>query len=173
LFFFSFFFWDGDVLARQIETTLKCLMELLLVDGREFFLHNFPQASPLSYRGRTWQYVPFPIPPSQRKMGEDAQSLRITLPNVGSSQHGYLPIRDWAQDGTLDGAYFILTFLVADSPQMEQTFTIAEKEFRDDGENGAGQLILYLRQPDDAMAMILTDSYTEDLIGPGLQYRPG
>jgi hypothetical protein len=111
------------------------------------------------------------MPPGAKKMGEDNQSVKITLPNVGSGDFGYLPIRDWAQDGTLSNAYFVITILVDDLPWSEQTYTVTEREFRDDG-NQSGQIVISLRQPDDAFATILTRTYNEDIIGTGLRYSP-
>jgi hypothetical protein len=125
----------------------------------------------VTYQGKVWNYLPFPMPPGGKKMGEDNQSVKITLPNVGSGQYGYLPIRDWVQEGTLSNAYFVITTLVDDSPWSEQTYTVAEREFKD-GENQGGQITISLRLPDDGFAMILGRTYNEDIIGSGLRYAP-
>lgn len=93
------------------------------------------------------------------------------MPNAGSGQYGYLPIRDWAQEGVLNNAYFVITTLIDDQPWTEQTYTVAEREFKDDG-NQSGQIAISLRQPDDAFATILTQSYSEDIVGTGMRYSP-
>jgi hypothetical protein len=120
----------------------------------------------LVYKGQIWNYAPFPIPPLTQKLGEDASTITFNLPNIGSSQHGYLPIRDWVQDGSLSRAR--ITFLIFTSGftnPIEHSFVVAERIFDDTNPSGQGQIQLRLRPPDDRNAIVLTPSITNAELG--------
>jgi hypothetical protein len=151
-------------MARLVVADFRCLLQIRLKD-RTVRLQNWtPQ--PLTYKGRLWNYAPFTIPPLARKFGEDAQTITFNLPNIGSSQHGYIPLRDWVQDGTLSRARIIFWIFTSGlNNPMEHQFVVAERIFDETNPSGKGMIQLRLRPPDDRDAIVLTPTITNAIIG--------
>lgn len=111
--------------------------------------------------------MPFPIPSFSKEIGENAQTLQIVLPNLGSDREGYLPIRDWIRLGQLAGA-FVTFYLFTDLGRAEHNYRVAEQAFED----GSGQawVKINLRQPDDRDALVMTRTYTNADLGISARY---
>ena len=139
-------------------------MQIKLLDGTTRYLQNW-QIDPLVYKDKNWNYMPFPIPPFSRKMGEDAQTVQLTIPNLGAREHGYLPIRDWIQNGQISGAF--LDFLIFNGSNLivPHTFVVAEQSIESSRGNSTNEIKLNLRQPDDRRAVILTATYNNGNLG--------
>jgi hypothetical protein len=148
---------------------LKCLCEIRLTNGLVRRIQNW-QGAPLTYKGKQWNYLAFPMPPLTQKMGEDAQSLTVLLPNVKSGEHGYLPIRDWCQDGSLLNAFVTFYIFLGSGIINQHVFVVAERIFDDSDLNESAQIQIRLRQPDDRYCRILTQSYNNSILGESARY---
>lgn len=120
--------------------------------------------------GKQWNYTGFLVPPFSKKIGEDAQSIQMLLPNMGSSKHGYLPIRDWCQNGMLSNAYVIFYLFVDNLSITKHVFIVAERYFDDSTIESESSIKINLRQPDDRSALILTQKFDHKRFGELPQY---
>ena len=150
-------------MSRALTSDYRCLAKIHLSDGTIRRIQNW-QYIPLVWRNKTWNYVDFPIPPLAKKIGEDAQSVILTLPNISSGEHGYLPIRDWIESGNTFGAYLSIYIFNVSEIVTEHVFVVQEQEFDEDNGQEA-QIKLTLRQPDDRWAQIMTRSLSHNEVG--------
>lgn len=150
-------------MARILISDYRCLVKIHLSDGTIRRIQNW-QYAPLTYRGKLWNYIDFPIPPLAKKIGEDAQSVILSLPNISSGQHGYLPIRDWIESGTMFGAYLTVYVFNAAEIVSEHVFVVQEQEFDESG-GQEDQIKLTLRQPDDRSAQVMTRTLSQNELG--------
>ncbi len=143
------------------------MCKIQLLNGGVYRIQNW-QIDPLVYNNTQWIYLPFPIPSFSKKLGEDAQTLQVVLPNIGSDRYGYLPIRDWISEGIVSGAY-VTFYIFTDISQSQHVYRIAEQTF-DDAQGQESWIKLNLRQPDDADALVLTGTFTNSLLGASARY---
>jgi hypothetical protein len=144
----------------------KCLCLFRLNDGRTRYFQNWQREDKgiLSFRGKKYQYLPFPIPPLKREIGENASTISLELPNIGSSEFGYLPIRDWAQEKYIENA--LIRFEIFDGSNIitRHNFCVAERILK------GNTIELRLRQPDDGFVRIMTGVYSYKDVGETPNY---
>jgi hypothetical protein len=148
-------------MSRKVISEFRCLCEIKLSDGTSRRIQNW-QAAPLNYLNKQWNYLGFDFPSLSKKIGEDAQTIQMVLPNIGSSQHGFLPIRDWCQNGILAGAYVTFYLFVDNLLTTRHVFIVAERIFE---ESQGSSIKINLRQPDARGATILTQKFTHAKFG--------
>jgi hypothetical protein len=156
-------------MSRKVISKFRCLCEIKLTDGTVRRIQNW-QYDPLIYKTKSWNYAGFVTPPFNKKIGEDAQSIQLTLPNIGSSQHGYLPVRDWVQNGSFSNAYIIFYLFVDDISISKHVFIVAERSFDDSSVDQESIIKINLRQPDDRTALLLTQKFDHKRFGELPQY---
>jgi len=156
-------------MARKVVGEFRCLCEIKLADGTVRRIQNWNPA-PIVYYNKNWNYAGFAVPPFTKKIGEDAQSIQIVLPNIGSSEHGYLPIRDWCQNGLFANAYVIFYLFIDDLSVAKHVFVVAERSFDDSSPESEATIKINLRQPDDRSAIVLTKKFTVKQFGELPQY---
>jgi hypothetical protein len=137
---------------------------LRLSNGQARYFQNWDDTKALIFRGQSYRYLPFPLPPLKRSIGEDATTISLDLPNVGSSEFGYVPLRDWAQQDLIENA--LIKFEVSDGGNIMQrhSFCVAERIFNE------AKIELRLRQPDDGFVRVMTKVYDWRLIGETPNY---
>jgi hypothetical protein len=151
---------------RQLKNKYQTLVRLQLLDGTVRLIQNW-QPTPLVWRGNSYNYLDFPTPPLAKKIGEDAQSVILTLPNISVGQHGYLPIRDWIESGAIAGALFICYVFNDTGFITEHVFCVQEQEF--DETVASAQIKLTLRQPDDKTVQVMTGVFSSRQIGEAVR----
>jgi hypothetical protein len=137
---------------------------LRLNDGRSRYFQNWDRDRDLLFNGHAHKYLNFPIPPLKRSIGEDAGTISLTLPNVGSAEFGYLPLREWAQQDFIENALLQFWIFIGDNILATYSFSVAERVF------SQRVIELRLRQPDDGFARALTAVYDYNLIGETPNY---
>jgi hypothetical protein len=159
---------DGIKMSQIQTADLRVLIQIRRLKFPPTYLQNW-QYQPLLWKGQNWNYAPFPIPPLARKVGEDSQSITYTIPNISSSQHGNLPIRDWVQDGSLSRARVTFYVFTSESTTpMQHNFVVAERIF--DENESRGQIQIKLRNPKDRNAIALTKTFTNAELGELANY---
>jgi hypothetical protein len=157
-------------MVAAVVAKIKCLVEIWLTDGTISRIQNW-DSEVLNYQGKSWNYLPFNYLPFGGKIGDDNRTISIELPNVGSSQHGYLPVRDWVQNGQLAGAYVTATMFDPNSSlRAEQVYRVAERSLSDTAESGS-TISIKLRKAEDRFARIMTQTYNNQNIGEGVTVR--
>lgn len=137
------------------------MCEIKLSDGGNRRIQNW-QIAPLTYLNKQWNYLGFDLPVFSKKIGEDAQTIQMVLPNVGASQYGFLPIRDWCQNGFLSGAYVSFYLFIDADLVTRHVFVVAERIFE---ENNGSTIKINLRQPDGRGALVLNQKFTHAKFG--------
>lgn len=146
---------------------LLTLITVRLVDGRVRRFQN-SQAEALTFRLNRYEYFNFTMPALARTIGEKAETVSILLPNVGASEYGYFPLREWVQDGTLDNALIVFEVFDYENTLYQHSLIIAEKVVQQQDRRGIVEL--RLRQPDDRYAAIMTAVYNYKTIGESPTY---
>lgn len=142
--------------------TYQCLATIQLIDGRVRRFQNW-QRQPLYFNARKYVYFNFPLPPLTRSIGERAESVSLILPNVGASEYGYMPLREWAQGSELDNALITFDILDGGNTLYQHSFIVAERVFQ--SIDNRSTIELRLRQPDDRNATVMTAIYSYSNVG--------
>jgi hypothetical protein len=158
------------------DIDLRALCEIRLVQAPTkpvVRIQNW-DTQPLLFRGKLWNYAPFPLPELSKKLGSDTTSVSVRLPNYSTAVSGDAPIGTWAQNGTLVGAKVLFVTFSGNADLIQRhRYTIMERYFEESGDpSRSGSIEILMRSTEDGASQILNAVYSISNVYQGVANSP-